>query len=141
MLGHSPLRYLIDKIKFPFPITLTGDSMKKLWAFALITTALGLMFSGCDGAKNPIENSSSPKHLAKNSEYFDIFNISGSVFTDANTSGQLDQNETGIANVTVTLRDSENAVVGTAVTNGSGFYVFEELPAGSYTVQVDETTV
>lgn len=103
----------------------------------MIMTA-GLIVSGCDGAKNPIENLSSSKHLARNSEGFDI---SGSIFTDANTSGQFDENETGIANATVHLFDSENTLVGTAVTNSSGFYIFEAFPAGSYTVQVDETTV
>ncbi len=70
-----------------------------------------------------------------------VFDISGTVFTDANTSGLLDGNEAGIKNVTLNLFDSDDSVVGTAVTSNSGFYVFEGFPAGAYTIKVDETTL
>jgi hypothetical protein len=69
-----------------------------------------------------------------------VFDIAGTVFTDANANGLLEGNETGIANVTVNLLDADNMVVGIVATNGSGFYLFAAFPAGTYTVKVDETS-
>lgn len=69
-----------------------------------------------------------------------VFDISGAVFTDANTNGSFDGSETGITNVTLNLFDSHNAMVGTVVTNNLGFYIFETFPAGTYTIKVDETS-
>ena len=41
---------------------------------------------------------------------------------------------TASPNVTVTLRDALNAVVGTTTTDANGNYSFFGLPAGNYTV-------
>lgn len=68
------------------------------------------------------------------------FDISGAVFTDANTNGSFDGSETGITNVTLNLFDSHHTMAGTAVTNSLGFYIFEAFPAGTYTIKVDETS-
>ena len=71
------------------------------------------------------------------------------VWNDANGNGVIDTGEAGIGGVTVVLRDSSNAIVGTRVTgNGStdvdgdgvidpaGYYQFHGLAAGTYTVTV-----
>lgn len=68
------------------------------------------------------------------------FEISGTIFTDANPNRLFDENETGITNVTVNLLDADYTVVGTTVTNSSGFYIFEAVPAGNYRIQVDENS-
>jgi len=47
---------------------------------------------------------------------------------------------TGIANVTVTLIDADNVELVTQ-TDASGNYLFADLPAGSYTVAVDVSTL
>lgn len=58
--------------------------------------------------------------------------LSGHVFHDANDNGAREAGESPITGVTVTLRDSGNAVVGTAVTDADGRYDFTGLRAGTY---------
>jgi len=70
-----------------------------------------------------------------------VFDISGTVFTDADEDGVKDASETGIANVTVNLLNSSSMVICTAMTNATGGYIFETVPAGNYTVEVDANTV
>ncbi|HYE76274.1 MAG TPA: SdrD B-like domain-containing protein, partial [Blastocatellia bacterium] len=50
--------------------------------------------------------------------------ISGFVYYDANNNGIKDVGEAGIGNSTLELRNASNAVVGTAITDPSGFYQF-----------------
>ena len=67
--------------------------------------------------------------------------IGDRVWRDDDGDGVQDAGEPGIDGVTVTLRDSAGTVLGTAVTAGDGGYGFGGLPAGSYTVEVDATTL
>jgi hypothetical protein len=55
--------------------------------------------------------------------------IAGTVFNDANGNGKQDDNESGIADVTVTLDGSA-----TSVTNQQGAYVFQINQGGAHTV-------
>jgi hypothetical protein len=66
-----------------------------------------------------------------------VFDISGTVFTDANNNGLLDASETGITNATVNLFDS-GAAVADAATNRNGLYIFEAFPAGITRLQLME---
>lgn len=50
--------------------------------------------------------------------------ISGFVFADTNGNGAQDVGEVGLANSTIQLFDSNNALVGTAVTDAAGMYQF-----------------
>lgn len=59
--------------------------------------------------------------------------ISGRVYLDPERDG-ADNNETGIPSVTITLRQG-GTVVATTTTGPDGSYRFENLPAGSYTVE------
>lgn len=59
------------------------------------------------------------------------------VWQDLDSDGQQDAGEPGIPNVTVTLRNSSNVVVGTTTTNASGAYLFTGLSAGTYSVTFD----
>lgn len=45
-----------------------------------------------------------------------------------------------IPNVTVSLRNSQNVIIATSVTNGNGFYSFTGIPDGSYTINATTTT-
>jgi uncharacterized repeat protein (TIGR01451 family) len=72
------------------------------------------------------------------------------VWLDANADGVQDATETGLAGITVKLYrdlsgtgtvgvlDATDPVVATATTDSSGKYLFSNLPAGNYLVQVDE---
>jgi hypothetical protein len=62
--------------------------------------------------------------------------IGDTVWEDMNFNGIRDAGESGIANVTVRLLDSSHNVLATTVTNSSGNYLFNNLNAGSYKVQV-----
>lgn len=67
------------------------------------------------------------------------FEISGTVYTDADSNGTLDTvNESGIQNVTVTLEDGGGNVE-TAITDENGYYRFFKSP-GTYTIRIDEST-
>ncbi|MGK6354347.1 SdrD B-like domain-containing protein [Sphingomonas sp. DT-207] len=60
--------------------------------------------------------------------------ISGRVYLDPERDG-VDDNEQGIPGVTITLRRQDGSVAGTATTVPDGSYRFENLPAGTYTVE------
>ncbi len=51
--------------------------------------------------------------------------ISGFVYHDANNNGRFDPGEAPLANTALELRNAQNVVVATAVTNAQGFYQFE----------------
>ena len=57
------------------------------------------------------------------------------VWVDADQDGIQDSNEAGLANVTVNLLNGAGVVIGTDVTDGSGFYEFTGLTAGTYQVE------
>ena len=67
------------------------------------------------------------------------FVISGTVFADADSSGdQIGPDETGISNVTVTVADGNGTAL-TALTDVNGDYAFIRVP-GDYTVRIDAAT-
>lgn len=65
--------------------------------------------------------------------------LSGTVYLDANVNSNLNAGEGGIARVSVALLDSNGVVIATTLTGTNGFYEFTGLPAGSYTVWVNDT--
>lgn len=67
--------------------------------------------------------------------------IGDRVWYDADTDGVQDPGEVGINGVTVRLLDSGGATLGTTVTFGDGDYLFGNLPEGTYTVVVDDSTL
>lgn len=70
--------------------------------------------------------------------------IGGRVWNDVDQDGAVDTNEYGYSNVTVRLKDAGGTVVDTRQTSDfdpHGFYAFPSLAAGTYTVEVDTTTL
>lgn len=64
--------------------------------------------------------------------------IGNLVFADINNNGTKDSGETGIAGVTVNLYASNGTtLLYTTTTDAAGFYLFPNLPEGSYVVGVD----
>ena len=62
------------------------------------------------------------------------------VWYDLDEDGQQDGDEPGIPNVTVTLTDEDGNFLGVDVTDSNGYYLFTDLPAGTYTVSVPSST-
>lgn len=56
------------------------------------------------------------------------------VWADANQNGIQDAGELPVAGITVTLFNSSNVAVSTAITDGNGFYFFNNLMPGTYTI-------
>ncbi len=64
--------------------------------------------------------------------------LGGSVYVDLDNDGVRDSNESGIANVSITLTGTTSAgaaVSKTVKTNSQGFYTFENLAAGTYSIK------
>ena len=68
-----------------------------------------------------------------------IGGIGNLVWNDLDADGEKDENEKGIAGVTVNLRDSGGALLDTRITNASGLYTFLGLTFDDYIVEVVET--
>ena len=62
--------------------------------------------------------------------------IGDTIFNDFNGNGVQDANDTGISGVTVKITNTLTNLSQTLVTDASGNYLFNNLPAGSYTVAV-----
>lgn len=70
----------------------------------------------------------------------DLGQIGDTVWYDLNQNGVKDSGESGIANVTLVLTSTVGTVASTE-TNSEGWYIFSTLPSGSYTVNVDASTL
>ncbi|MEM9886022.1 MAG: SdrD B-like domain-containing protein [Bacteroidota bacterium] len=67
--------------------------------------------------------------------------IGNYVWFDEDSNGFQDEGEAGIPNVVVILKDDNNVEVARAITDKEGGYLFPDLEAGTYFVQVDETSL
>ena len=65
--------------------------------------------------------------------------IKGNVFKDGNQDAQRDASEAGVAQFTVTLKNSSGDVFATTTTNEDGSYAFDNVPLGEYTVTITAT--
>jgi uncharacterized repeat protein (TIGR01451 family) len=66
------------------------------------------------------------------------FAVGNQVFLDVNGNGVRDGLEPGIGGVTLHLLSTSGAVLATTETDPNGFYVFDDQPAGSYRVGIDD---
>lgn len=73
--------------------------------------------------------------------YRGLSSLGDRVWLDADADGVQDAGETGINGVVVTLFDSFGNQVASQTTAGDGNYTFGNLPPGTYTVVVDESTL
>ena len=67
--------------------------------------------------------------------------IGDTVWNDQNGDGIQDPGEPGIDGVTVTLFDASGTEIASQVTANGGQYLFEDLPAGDYTVSVSGSPI
>jgi len=61
-----------------------------------------------------------------------LFAVGDFVWRDENGNGIQDAFEPSIPGVTVTLKDADGVVIASTKTNSTGYYHFDDLPAGSY---------
>jgi serine-aspartate repeat-containing protein C/D/E len=61
--------------------------------------------------------------------------LAGFVYHDANNNGLRESGETPIPGTTVILLDAGGTQVATTTTDGNGFYIFANLPAGTYRIR------
>jgi fimbrial isopeptide formation D2 family protein len=66
--------------------------------------------------------------------------VTGKVYLDQDRNNAQNGSDPGLSGVTVTIRDSGNNVVGTAVTAADGTYTFPNLAPGTYTVTETQPT-
>jgi uncharacterized repeat protein (TIGR01451 family) len=71
----------------------------------------------------------------------DLGAIGNYVWVDEDSDGLQDEGEPGIPNVIVQLKDENGIVIATTVTGSNGAYLFPNLPAGDYFVDVDESSL
>ncbi len=67
--------------------------------------------------------------------------LSGTVWSDRTPDGTRTATETGLANVTVWVKDALGTTVATLTTDANGFYQADKLPVGTYTVLVNSSTL
>ncbi len=67
------------------------------------------------------------------------FTVSGRLFSDVNRNG-VDNTEAGLSGVTIQLLTAGGVVVSTTTSAADGSYSFVGLPAGTYTVQITDTS-
>ncbi|HTN74362.1 MAG TPA: peroxidase family protein [Pirellulaceae bacterium] len=82
-----------------------------------------------------IRANSTASNLQENVFFFKP-TVSGQIYLDRNTNGQLDPRETGLGGIAIELRNEANEVVATTQTNRNGKYVLEATDLGNYTVNV-----
>ena len=73
-------------------------------------------------------------------ERLNVTSLSGIVFVDRAANGTIDSVDTGLAGVTLTLKDSGGNVIGTTTSNPDGTYSFTNLVPGTYSVTETQPT-
>ncbi|MGB0931582.1 MAG: SdrD B-like domain-containing protein, partial [Chitinophagales bacterium] len=63
------------------------------------------------------------------------------VWADANNNGLLEGGEGGIGDTAIELFDNTGTLIATTESNHDGYYTFNDLAAGTYTVSVVESTL
>ena len=70
-----------------------------------------------------------------------LSSVGDTVWYDDNSNGFVDGNEQGIENVTLVLRNAAGDEIDRMETNADGFYTFDQLIPGEYSVVVDVDTL
>lgn len=92
--------------------------------------------SGNNYVINYTTGSSGANNLSLDFGFAPLGSIGNKVWLDENSNGYQDEGEDGLPNITVQLKNSGGTVIATTVTDANGNYLFKDLAAGSYFVQV-----
>jgi len=125
---------------------LVGDLQTVSIAFDVLPTMPGLVANQATGTGtspqgtpvNDLSNSGAP--VPGRDDFTDtpfvLNSIGNSVFNDINNNGVLDAGEPGFGGVSIQLLDAAGNLVDTTVSTPDGEYLFDGIPAGSYTIFV-----
>jgi hypothetical protein len=116
-----------------------GSVSGTLGAGGFIETGTMALALGAEPVDDGDTNSST--NLTMDLGVYRRFSVGNSVFNDLDNDGTQDANETGVSGVVVRLLNASlaNALVSTQTTNASGQYLFNNLAAGSYVVELAST--
>ncbi len=67
--------------------------------------------------------------------------IGNRIWSDDDSDGIQDAGEVGIDGVNISLFDETNALIASTATNSVGYYIFDNIPAGAYFVEVDDASL
>ncbi len=120
---------------FYFRVQVTGGAMASVFAGQDIGIELSSEFSTFNGVftqnfSGRIKGSLSPIEKL-NEEPVAVGNY---VWEDLNADGLQDANEPGIEGVLVHLKDANGDIIDSQFTDQDGYYLFDELPPGTYSV-------
>ena len=106
----------------------------------VLTAGQTLLVSGA--GEDPIEGSTTDEEvwewLAINPEVQAVLGtISNWVWEDANANGLQDEGEAGVPEVKITLLDQADAELAETFSDEEGFYLFENVPGGSFKIRFD----
>ena len=89
-----------------------------------------------DSDANPVSRvlQSGDEDLTLDAGFYTPVRVGDFVWEDLDGDGVQDPGEPAVSNVTVLLYDADNNPLGFTMTDTNGFYVFDELPPGSYSV-------
>ncbi len=80
--------------------------------------------------------------LSVDAGFYQVVSIGDRVWFDANRDGLQSSGETnGYANVSVALIGTNGNIVAETVTDANGYYLFEDIPGGTYVVRFDLASV
>ncbi|MBL8397909.1 MAG: carboxypeptidase regulatory-like domain-containing protein, partial [Candidatus Accumulibacter sp.] len=89
-----------------------------------------------DGSMSLTTLSAGENDLTWDAGFYRKAEIGDRVWLDSNSNGIQDTGETGVANVTVSLKNASGTVVATQQTDANGNYLFSSLTPGTYSIQV-----
>ncbi len=119
-------------VKFYAPVG-TSFTTVNVGDDALDSDANSSGISGCYALNSGDHNSTVDAGLVP------LGSLGDRVWIDTNGNGQQDAGEVGKAGVTVQLLDGTGVVIGTQTTDANGNYLFNNLAAGTYSVQFGST--
>lgn len=123
-------------------LKVTGGSMASLFTGNDIGVSLAMENSTFDGSFNVSFQGAAKGNLGPIPPLQICSGTIGDfIWNDANRNGVQDAGETGIDNVSVSLKDNSNTVVATKLSGPNGAYLFTGLCAGDYNVVVDTATI
>ncbi|MGI8640123.1 MAG: C25 family cysteine peptidase [Pyrinomonadaceae bacterium] len=70
---------------------------------------------------------------------FAVYSLGNRLWYDTNNDGQINAGEVGVADVSVSLLNSSSAVMQTVITDADGYYRFDGLAAGNYSVRANSS--